>query len=100
MFSFFLLRARRQLGHGSHSAVLRLCDRAGSALSDSIHQASFKHPHSMVQVRAHTLPLFQTQLTQRSRLQALENEDVSPWQGCIVVALQDLYSAVLLHCSP
>ncbi|XP_050736141.1 sterol regulatory element-binding protein 1-like isoform X1 [Eriocheir sinensis] len=45
----YAVKARRQLGHGSPSAVLRLCDRAGSALSDSIHQASFKHPHSMVQ---------------------------------------------------
>nr|QRN68017.1 sterol-regulatory element-binding protein [Portunus trituberculatus] len=45
----YAVRARRQLGHGSLSVVLRLCDRSGAALSDSIHQASYKHPHSMVQ---------------------------------------------------
>ncbi|XP_042210022.1 sterol regulatory element-binding protein 1-like isoform X4 [Homarus americanus] len=42
-------RARRQVGHSSPSSVLRLCERAGSALSDSIHQASYKQPNSMIQ---------------------------------------------------
>ncbi|XP_066938621.1 sterol regulatory element-binding protein 1 isoform X1 [Macrobrachium rosenbergii] len=41
-------RARRQLGHGSPSSILRLCERSASALSDSIHQASYKHPNQMV----------------------------------------------------
>ncbi|KAK7071434.1 Sterol regulatory element-binding protein 2 [Halocaridina rubra] len=42
------VRARRQLGHSSPSSILRLCDRAASSLSDSIHQASYKQPNSMV----------------------------------------------------
>ncbi|CAL4175589.1 unnamed protein product, partial [Meganyctiphanes norvegica] len=43
------VRARRQLGNGLPSTVLRLCDRAGSYLSNSIHMASYKHSSSMVQ---------------------------------------------------
>lgn len=41
-------RARRQLGHSSPSSILRLCERSASALSDSIHQASYKRPNTMV----------------------------------------------------
>ncbi|XP_068220644.1 sterol regulatory element-binding protein 1 isoform X2 [Palaemon carinicauda] len=41
-------RARRQLGHGSPSSILRLCERSASALSDSIHQASYKRPNQMI----------------------------------------------------
>ncbi|XP_045621713.1 sterol regulatory element-binding protein 1 isoform X2 [Procambarus clarkii] len=49
MAVLYAARARRQHGHSSPSTVLRLCERAGSALSDSIHQASYKQPNSMVQ---------------------------------------------------
>lgn len=43
-------RARRQLGHSSPSSVLRLCDRAGAALSESLQQSTYRQPNSMVQV--------------------------------------------------
>lgn len=43
------LRARRQLGAGLPSTVLRLCDRAGVYINNSIHMASYKHSSSMVQ---------------------------------------------------
>ncbi|KAK3872583.1 hypothetical protein Pcinc_022342 [Petrolisthes cinctipes] len=43
------VRARRQLGHSSPSSVLRLCDRAGAALSESLQQSTYRQPNSMVQ---------------------------------------------------
>lgn len=49
MAVLYASRARRHLGHSYPSSILRLCERAGSALSDSIHQASYKQPNSMVQ---------------------------------------------------
>lgn len=49
MAVLYAVRARRQLGHSSPSSILRMCERAGEALSDSIHQASYKHSNSMIQ---------------------------------------------------
>ncbi|XP_042893981.1 sterol regulatory element-binding protein 1-like isoform X2 [Penaeus japonicus] len=49
MAVLYAVRARRQLGNSSPSSTLRLCERAGSALSDSIHQATYKHSSSMIQ---------------------------------------------------
>lgn len=43
------VRAQHQLGHSSPSSVLRLCDRASTALSESLQEASYREPNSMVQ---------------------------------------------------
>lgn len=42
------VRARRQVSHSSPSTILRLCERSASSLSESIHQASYRQPNSMV----------------------------------------------------
>ncbi|XP_076057791.1 sterol regulatory element binding protein isoform X2 [Oratosquilla oratoria] len=49
MAVLYAFKARKQLTTSSPSTILRLCDKAGAALSDSINLASYKDSNLMIQ---------------------------------------------------